>query len=86
MANEYPVIGNTRFLTRGARVWQAAYGCGTVIDLDASHVRIEFDDHVSRLFARSLVKLFPVRRGTAPSTKLTATVPPARRTLDFRSS
>ena len=77
--NAYPAIGVTRFLTRGARVWQSSYGCGTVIDLDRAHVRIEFDDHGSRLFARSLVKLFPVTGHTSDQTKPPATAGPRRR-------
>ena len=61
MDEAQPVAGVPRLLTRGARVWQSSYGCGTVSDLDRTHVRIEFDHHGSRLFARSIVKLFPVR-------------------------
>ena len=79
MHDTHPEIAVTRFLIRGTRVWQSTYGSGTVIDLDRAHVRIEFDNHGSRLFARSIVKLFPVRAQTSDQTKLPAAAKPRRR-------
>ncbi len=42
---------------RGARVWQATYGHGTIVESDRAHIRIEFDDHGPRTFSAALVTL-----------------------------
>ena len=42
---------------KGARVWQATYGHGTIVESDRAHIRIEFDDHGPRTFSAALVTL-----------------------------
>lgn len=54
-------------IARGSRVWQPTYGCGTVTELDETHVRIDFDEHGSRLFVTSRVTLMPTRVPAPPA-------------------
>ena len=43
--------------SQGDRVLQATYGVGTVTSVDEHHIVIDFDEHGSRRFSTSLVKL-----------------------------
>lgn len=71
-------IASIRALGKGARVWQPTYGCGTVTDVDDMRVRVDFDEHGSRLFARSLVTLLPTEiPAPPPSSKR----PPRRKSV-----
>ena len=43
--------------SKGDRVVQAAYGCGTLVDVNEHHTVINFDEHGRRTFATRLVVL-----------------------------
>jgi preprotein translocase subunit YajC len=43
----------------GDRVHQHAFGAGDIIDVNANHITIAFDDGVTRKFATSIVQLQP---------------------------
>jgi hypothetical protein len=59
----------------GDRVLQAQYGVGTITAVDEYHTIIYFDDHGSRTFSTSLVRLersatpAPVKPARAPRKK-----------------
>ena len=62
---------------RGDRVTHAAYGSGTVLDVNEQHTVIHFDDAGRRTFATDRVVL--VAAGESPTPPLTGRLPPMPR-------